>query len=248
VNERQRREALGIGLIALGVLISLALLPPLLFGRTDAGNLIGPAGELLRSSLGFVFGLSALLVALPAFVWALWCFGVLERGTAIRWSVLLGGAMLFLPAGWWFVGMAAGGTGAGAGWMGRATAEALRTAFGTVGAQLIVGALILALIVLTLGISPRNLAALASRGLSRLARTAWHAALGAWAALRNRLADRARSDPLPVESPWEPPPTPAPEPEDEDTPEVARRSSFSSCPSAPDRASQRGSSNGSVRS
>ncbi len=221
MNERQRREALGIGLIALGVLISLALLPPLLFGRTDAGNLIGPAGELLRSSLGFVFGLSALLVALPAFVWALWCFGVLERGTAIRWSVLLGGAMLFLPAGWWFVGMAAGGTGAGAGWMGRATAEALRTAFGTVGAQLIVGALILALIVLTLGISPRNLAALASRGLSRLARTAWHAALGAWAALRNRLADRARSDPLPVESPWEPPPTPAPEPEDEDTPEVA---------------------------
>ena len=45
MNERQRREALGVGLVALGVLVTLALVPQLLPGRAESGNLIGPAGE-----------------------------------------------------------------------------------------------------------------------------------------------------------------------------------------------------------
>ena len=95
MNERQRREALGVGLVALGVLVMLALVPQLLPGRTESGNLIGPAGELLSLGLNTVFGAASVLVGLPAFVWALWCFGILEQKTAVRWSVLSAGAMLF---------------------------------------------------------------------------------------------------------------------------------------------------------
>ena len=133
MNERQRREALGVGLVALGVLVMLALLPQLLPGRTESGNLIGPAGELLSLGLNTVFGAASVLVGLPAFVWALWCFGILEQKTAVRWSVLSAGAMLFVPAGWWFLSSALGGTGNGAGWLGGAMAGALTYLIGTFG-------------------------------------------------------------------------------------------------------------------
>ena len=99
MNERQRREALGVGLVALGILVTLALVPQMLPGRAEAGNLIGPAGAILSQGLDTVFGVASVLVALPAFIWALWCFGILEKKSAVRWSVLAGGAMVFVPAG-----------------------------------------------------------------------------------------------------------------------------------------------------
>ena len=206
VNERQRREALGVGLVALGVLVMLALVPQLLPGRTESGNLIGPAGELLSLGLNTVFGAASVLVGLPAFVWALWCFGILEQKTAVRWSVLSAGAMLFVPAGWWFLGRALGGTGNGAGWLGGAMAGALTSAFGTVGAQLIVAAFVAALVVLTLGVSPRRAAELAGRAVRWLARTTWKGLQAAggvvsrwWSAWREREALAG-----PDSSLWEP--------------------------------------------
>ena len=54
-----------------------------------------------------------------------------------------------------------------------ATAGALSTAFGSVGAQLIVGAFLTALVVLTLGVSPRRATELAGRALRWLARWTW---------------------------------------------------------------------------
>ena len=195
MNERQRREALGVGLVALGVLVMLALVPQLLPGRTGSGNLIGPAGELLSLGLNTVFGAASVLVGIPAFVWALWCFGILEQKTAVRWSVLSAGAMLFVPAGWWFLSRALGGTGTGAGWLGGAMAGALTSAFGTVGAQLIVAAFVAALVVLTLGVSPRRAAELAGRAVRWLARTTWKGLQAAggvfsrwWSAWREREA------------------------------------------------------------
>ena len=224
MNERQRREALGVGLIALGVLVALALVPQMLPGRPESGNLIGPAGELLSMGLDTVFGVASVLVAAPAFIWALWCFGIVEKKSAVRWSVLSVGAMLFVPAGWWFLGTALGGTGAGAGWLGAATAGVLSTAFGTVGAQLIVGAFLTALVVLTLGVSPRRAAELTGQAARWLGRWTWKGlqaagavASGWWSAWRAREASAGpdpslwersvpAADPDPVEEP-------APEPE-----------------------------------
>ncbi len=228
MNERQRREALGVGLVALGILVALALVPQMLPGRSEAGNLVGPAGRLLSAGLNTVFGAAGLLTTLPAFAWALWCFGVFESRTAVRWSVLSVGAMLFVPAGWWFLSTSLGGSGAGAGWLGRATAEVLVAAFGTVGAQLIVVSLVVALVVLTLGVSPRRLGELLARAASWLvrglawgARASWKALRTSWAWAGERLQtwresrERTESD----ESLWEtarprsePEPDPEPEP------------------------------------
>lgn len=222
MNERQRREALGVGLVALGVLIALALVPQMLPGRAESGNLIGPAGELLSRGLNTAFGVASVLVSAPAFIWALWCFGIVEKRSVVRWSVLSVGAMLFVPAGWWFLGTALGGTGAGAGWLGAATAGALSTAFGTVGAQLIVGAFLTALVVLTLGVSPRRAAELAGQALRWLARWTWKGlqaagavASGWWSAWRARETS-AGPDP----SLWERAvPAPEPDPVEEPAPE-----------------------------
>jgi len=218
MNERQRREALGVGLIALGVLVTLALVPQSLPGRADSGNLIGPAGELLSLGLNTVFGVAAALVALPVFVWALWCFGVLEQKTALRWSVLFGGAMVFVPAGWWFASRSLGGTGIGAGWLGRAIVEVLTTAFGTIGAQLIVAAFVVALVVLTLGVSPKRVVELTARATRWLARNAWRGLNAAYAATAARFSEwreRRATEKL-DQSLWE---RPAPEPESESEPE-----------------------------
>ncbi|MEK6254406.1 MAG: DNA translocase FtsK 4TM domain-containing protein [Gemmatimonadales bacterium] len=224
MNERQRREALGVGLVALGVLVALALVPQMLPGRAESGNLIGPAGELLSWGLNTVFGVASILVSAPAFIWALWCFGIVEKKSAVRWSVLSVGAMLFVPAGWWFVGTALGGTGAGAGWLGAATAGVLSSAFGTVGAQLIVGAFLTALVVLTLGVSPRRAAELTGQAVRWLARWTWKGlqaagavASGWWSKWRAREAS-AGPDP----SLWErsvPAPPPEPDPVEEPAPE-----------------------------
>ncbi|MCL7970687.1 MAG: DNA translocase FtsK [marine benthic group bacterium] len=223
MNERQRREALGVGLVALGVLVTLALVPQMLPGRAESGNLIGPAGELLNTGLNTVFGTSSVLVALPAFVWALWGFGILEKKSAIRWSVLAVGGMLFLPAAWWFLSRAWGGSGTGAGWLGAATAGVLTRAFGTVGAQLIVAAFVAALVVLTLGVSPRRAAEAVGRSARWLGRHAWRglqagstAAGGRWTAWRERekaagpdpsIWEQAEPEPQPEVVPD--PPTPA---------------------------------------
>jgi S-DNA-T family DNA segregation ATPase FtsK/SpoIIIE len=225
VNERQRREALGVGLVALGVLVALALVPQLMPGRAESGNLIGPAGELLSLGLNTVFGVASVLVSAPAFIWALWGFGIVEKKSAIRWSVLAVGAMLFVPAGWWFLSNSLGGTGAGAGWLGAATAGVLSRVFGIVGAQLIVVAFLAALVVLTLGVSPRRAAELTGRGLRWVGRWTWKGlqaagavASGWWSTWRERevsagpdpsLWERSEPEPEP-EAVVEPDPEPEP--------------------------------------
>lgn len=225
MNERQRREALGVGLVALGVLVALALVPQLMPGRAESGNLIGPAGELLSLGLNTVFGVASVLVSAPAFIWALWGFGIVEKKSAIRWSVLAVGAMLFVPAGWWFLSNSLGGTGAGAGWLGAATAGVLSRVFGIVGAQLIVVAFLAALVVLTLGVSPRRAAELTGRGLRWVGRWTWKGlqaagavASGWWSTWRERevsagpdpsLWERSEPEPEP-EAVVEPDPEPEP--------------------------------------
>ena len=44
MNERHKAEALGVGLLGLGVLLLLAILPPILRGGVADPNPVGPAG------------------------------------------------------------------------------------------------------------------------------------------------------------------------------------------------------------
>jgi len=197
MNDRQRAEAVGVGLLALGVLLVLAILPPMLTGGTEGTNLIGPAGALLYGALAFLFGGSALLVAVPAFAWGLERLSVLTRESAIRWSIFSGGALLFLPAAWWL----ARRDPVGAGRLGEGIGSILVAGFGTVGAWLIVGAVLLALAVLSFGWSPTRSAGAAARGARGAGRAAGRGLVDVTRRVGARLPGRrAGGDPG---TPWE---------------------------------------------
>ena len=72
------------------------------FGATAAALmaiLILPFG-FFRISHGRKVVIAAVLVALPAFVWALWGFGAMEKRSAVRWSILFAGAVIAILVQW----------------------------------------------------------------------------------------------------------------------------------------------------
>ncbi len=196
LTERQRREALGIGLVALGGLLALAIVYPALAGE---GGAVGPAGDFLHRWGAFVFGPAAALLALPALLWGVHLLGLTGRDLALRGSVLAGGLLGLLPAAVWLLGAPDGTPEARAGWVGRVTGAGLEALFAPAGAAIIVAALLLALSVLGLGWSPVR----AVIGAWRLARGALEAsarlAAACWAGARELFA-QGRYE---ASTPWE---------------------------------------------
>ena len=220
VGERQRREALGIGLIVLGLLVGLALLSPLVGG--DDGNWIGPAGGLLERGLSFVFGPLSPLLALPALIWGVHLLGVGERGATLRWSLLPVGLLLALPVVMWLTIPAEGATPGGVGWLGASLGGSLHAGFGRVGALLITLALLVLTLVLTLGWSLAQIV----MGGGRLARQGLTAGAGGARTMGRALADLYRADPTEAvdTTPWEAAAAAAdPEPHEEPEPAKPRK-------------------------
>ena len=218
MNERQRAEALGVGLLALGLLLVLAVVPPVLRGGVAEPNLIGPAGAILSHLLIVTVGGSAVLFIAAPVVWSLRYFDRLSRDAAVRWSIFLGVAVLFVPAAWWLVGRTLGRATEGGGWLGSTIGAALLAGFGAVGAQLIVFAVLVSLTVLTFGWSPTDSAGTAMRGANRGAAAVVRWVRGLWPRVRDAVARVTKRRPAaePPESPWEAiaaEPEPAPEPE-----------------------------------
>jgi S-DNA-T family DNA segregation ATPase FtsK/SpoIIIE len=148
LDERQRREALGVGLIVLGLLVGLALVSPEV---TDGLNWIGPFGALLHRNLRFVFGPLSPLLAISAFVWGTHFLGWGDRGRALRTSLLPAGLLLVLPALLWVVFARGGVTTPDNGWLAVTIGSILQAAFGWLGALLITISALLMTLVLTLG-------------------------------------------------------------------------------------------------
>ncbi len=206
LTERQREEALGVGLIALALLLGLAVLSPLFTGSVEAGNLIGPVGELVRYGLWTVFGWSSVLVVIPAAVWGLRFLGVIPSGAAVRTTVLAAGVILVAPTAWWLLsGVTDPSVSPGAGWLGRTVGGLLVGGFGPLGANLIVFASLLTLLVLTLGWGPFRAALRGLRGLLRLTEAGIRRAIPAVRSGSVALVDLFRSEPTAVEAqtPWE---------------------------------------------
>ncbi|MDX1395470.1 MAG: DNA translocase FtsK 4TM domain-containing protein, partial [Gemmatimonadota bacterium] len=149
LGERQRNEALGVGLIVLGLLVGLSLVSPALTGGD--GNWIGPAGALIHRGLTPVFGPLVALLAVPALIWGIHLLGVGERGLVFRWSLLPAGLVLVVPTFLWILGSTDESTVSGVGWLGSTLGGALEAAFGRVGGFLIAAALLVVTLVLTLG-------------------------------------------------------------------------------------------------
>ncbi len=227
MNERQRAEALGVGLLALGVLLSLAIVPAVIRGGEAEPNLIGPAGSILAALLILAVGGSAVLFAAAPFVWSIHCFGRLSREAAVRWSIFLGVTVLFVPSAWWLVGNTLGKTASGAGWLGSTLGAVLLAGFGSVGAQLIVFTVLISLTVLTFGWSPADSAGTAVRGANRGAVVLVRWVRGLGPALRESLARMTDRGPVAEpESPWEAAesePEPEPEPTPVSKPKTRRR-------------------------
>ncbi|WP_420635274.1 DNA translocase FtsK [Candidatus Palauibacter sp.] len=145
VDQRQRREVPGVGLIVLGLLAAFALVSPVLTGDR---NWIGPAGELLHSGLEFAVGPLSPLLAIPAFVWGAYFLGWGRRGRAIRWSILPVALLVVLPALYWLMAGSSAEVASGVGWLGDQAGAGLQSVFGRLGGGLIaVGVLVLTLVV-----------------------------------------------------------------------------------------------------
>ena len=157
-KRRTGSEALGVTLFALGVLLLLAIGLPLWMGGDR--NLIGPVGSFLDTSFRFVFGGFGFLVAFPAFVWGLRFLGQLDGSAAIRASIFAGALLVFVPALAWLLSEGRGG------WLGRVAGSFLHSAFGTLGALLIVSTILLAAAVLVFELS-------IVRGIGRLFKLLW---------------------------------------------------------------------------
>lgn len=182
-------------------MLVLAILPPILRGGVADPNLIGPAGKYLYSGLALVVGGTSILISVPAFTWGLERLGVIGREAAIRWSVFIGGALLFLPAAWWMLGSALGWESAGAGWLGTQVGGILVGVFGTIGATLIVGSVLIALTVLAFGWSPAESAGSVARGVNRSVAVLGRGAMASAAKLRAAVPAMFRSGDS--DGPWE---------------------------------------------
>jgi len=145
VDERQRREVLGVALILLGLLVAFALLSPLIAG---GANWIGPAGELLHDNLDRAVGVLSPLVVVPAFMWGLHFLGLGDAPRALRWSVLSVVLLAVLPSLYRLIAGPGPGSAGDIGWLGATAGDGLAQVFGRVGGVLLAaGVLVLTLFV-----------------------------------------------------------------------------------------------------
>jgi S-DNA-T family DNA segregation ATPase FtsK/SpoIIIE len=197
MGERQRQEALGIGLVFLGLLLVLSVISPLLIEPPT--NLIGPAGAALQRGGSAAFGLAAVLVAVPAFGWGVHLVHAISRETAWRATSLALGLLILVPIAHWLLATGED-TVESVGWWGGIAGAVLVTVFGRFGTALVLIGLAVVLMVGTLGISTpaalRSAGSWAQQGVRGVARGSvwlWRTATDAF---------RGSADPL-ASTPWE---------------------------------------------
>ena len=193
VDERQRREVLGVALILLGLLVAFALLSPLIAG---GANWIGPAGELLHDNLERAVGVLSPLVAVPAFMWGLHFLGWGDPTRALRWSILSVVLLAVLPSLYWLIAGPGPGSAGDIGWLGATAGDGLAQVFGRVGGVLLASGVLVLTLFVTMRWSLTSAVTAGGRSLGRGVVAAGGAVLG----LGRSFAGRAR----PARSPRSP--------------------------------------------
>jgi len=173
LDDRQRRELWGLGLLTLAALLALSLFPVGLLGsaaaRFPTGNIVGVVGAWLAGVL--VGGLGVGAVALPFLsgIWGLVAFEKVSPAAAFRWSLLAAGLVLLVPSAIAVyspaceVPLLAGALGAALGW-------GVAGLLGTIGASLILLFLFAGLCVATVSWNPLRTAVVGGRAAAERAR------------------------------------------------------------------------------
>ena len=161
VNEKKRRELLGLSLLALGLFTLLSLIPvsiipggPTLFA---SGNIMGVLGRLFADLAFGLLGVGALAVPLLFILSGSASFDWLRKETAAHWAALLCGLALLAPA---IVAVFTRGIGPAlldpraAGWIGITLATPVVALLGHVGGSLALAFLTVAVFIATIGWNP----------------------------------------------------------------------------------------------
>jgi S-DNA-T family DNA segregation ATPase FtsK/SpoIIIE len=159
LDDRRRRELWAIGLLLLAILLALSLFPVDLLGPTGPsvfryGNVVGRAGVALRDAMWAFLGTGAAGVPVLFGLWSATAFGKPEAAAGARWSALLAGVMVMLPAALFVASREPAGVVAPAGWLGSAAGALLVAGLGGVGAGVVLFFLFAALSVATVGWNP----------------------------------------------------------------------------------------------
>ncbi|MBV9110864.1 MAG: DNA translocase FtsK 4TM domain-containing protein, partial [Gemmatimonadetes bacterium] len=156
LDDRQRRELWGLGLLALALLLALSLFPLDWFRaaeRFSSHNIVGPVGGWLKVTLVGGMGLGAIAIPILCGIWGLVAFDKLPTQPALRWSVLLGGLAFIAPAA---VAVLAGAGAASpvTGATGAAIGGGMTGLMGGIGATIVLVTLFAALCIATVGWNP----------------------------------------------------------------------------------------------
>lgn len=160
LNEKKRRELLGLSLLALSVFTLLSLIPlDVIPGRQvfASGNIMGVLGRWFATAAYGVLGVGALSIPLIFLLSGSACFDWLRKETATHWCALLVGLALLAPA---IAALFTRGIGpelvdrAVAGWIGVTLATPLVALLGHVGGSIALGFLTVAVFVATIGWNP----------------------------------------------------------------------------------------------
>lgn len=160
MNEKKRRELLGLSLLALSVFTLLSLIPVSESGAFATGNIMGVMGRGF-AHLGYGgLGLGAWAIPICCAIGGAACFEWIKREGAVHWSALIIGLALLVPS------LAAmfcdcGGAELGvllvpqtAGWIGSTIATPLVALLGHIGALIALAFLFTGLFVATVGWNP----------------------------------------------------------------------------------------------
>jgi S-DNA-T family DNA segregation ATPase FtsK/SpoIIIE len=164
-SSRQRRQLLGIALLALAVFTALALVPVAALGGVllpvfPAGNVMGVLGRLFQAAGSALFGIGVLLVPAALATAGAACFGWLDGARATRLAALFIGLAVLVPAMLAFFVAGIGFEAAGllpysaAGWIGATVALPIAALLGAFGGLLLLATLLVALFVGTIGWNP----------------------------------------------------------------------------------------------
>jgi S-DNA-T family DNA segregation ATPase FtsK/SpoIIIE len=160
LNEKKRRELLGLSLLALSVFTLLSLIPLDIIPGRDvfaSGNIMGVLGRWFATAAYGVLGIGALSIPLVFVLSGSACFDWLRKETATHWSALLVGLALLAPA---VAALFTRGIGpelldqAVAGWIGVTLATPVVALLGHVGGSIALGFFTVAVFVATIGWNP----------------------------------------------------------------------------------------------